>query len=105
MKSKTSYLLRIQNLFTHVLDIHSYNTRLATTSKFYVMSSRLEQLKNSFSRFGVLLWNALPENIKMSTSGNLFKKKIHKAHINTFKHWEFVPYTILNSWNTEIKNL
>ena len=41
---------RIQNLFTHVWDIHSYNTRSATTNKFCVMSSSLEQLKNSFSR-------------------------------------------------------
>ena len=39
---------RIQNLFTHVSHIHSYNTRSATTNKFYVMSSRLERLKNSF---------------------------------------------------------
>ena len=51
---------RIQNLLTHVSDIHS-NTISATTNKFYVMSSRLEQLKNSFSRFGVWLWNALPK--------------------------------------------
>ena len=41
---------RIQNLFTHVSDIHSYNTRSATTNKFCVMSSSHEQLKNSFSR-------------------------------------------------------
>ena len=42
---------RIPNLFTHVSDIHSYNTRSETTNKFYVMSSLLEQLKNSLSRF------------------------------------------------------
>ena len=59
---------RIQKLFTHVSDIHSYNTRSGTTNKFYLMSSRLEQLKNSFSSFGVRLWNALPENIKTSAS-------------------------------------
>ena len=64
---------RIQNLFTHVSDIPSYNTRSATTNKFCVMSSCLEQLKNSFSRrFGVRLWNALPENIEKSASGNSY---------------------------------
>ena len=52
--------------------IHSYNTRWsATTSKFCVMSSRLEQLKNSFSRSGVRLRNALPGNIKKSAGRNL----------------------------------
>ena len=44
--------VHIQNLFKHVSDIHSYNTRSATADKFYIMSSCLEQLKNSFSRFG-----------------------------------------------------
>ena len=77
----------IQNLFSHVSDIHSYNTRSATTNKFCVMSSSLEQLKNSFSRFGVRLWNALPENIEKSASGNLLKKQMHETLtcINIFK--------------------
>ena len=55
------------------------------TDKFYIMSSHLEQLNNSFSRFGVRLWNALPENIKTSARRNVFKKKIHETLINTFK--------------------
>ena len=79
---------RIQNLFTHVSDIHSYNTRSATTNKFCVMSSSLEQLKNSFSRrFGVRLSNALPKNIEKSASGNLSKKQMHEtlSCINIFK--------------------
>ena len=67
---------RNKNLLTHVSDIHSYSTRWsATTNKSGVMSSRLEQLKNSFSRFGVRLWNALPRNIKKSASRNLLKKQ------------------------------
>ena len=76
---------RFQYLFTHVSDIYSYNTRSATTNKFYLMSSRLKQLNNSFSRFGVCLWNALHENIKKSASRNLFKKQIHETLINIFK--------------------
>ena len=78
---------RIQNLFTHVSDIHSYNPRSATTNKFCVMSSSLEQLKNSFSRFGVRLWNALPENIEKSASGNLLTKQMQETLtcINIFK--------------------
>ena len=52
--------VHIQNLFKHVSDIHFYNTRSAIADKFYIMSSLLDQLKNSFSRFGARLWNTLP---------------------------------------------
>ena len=61
---------RIQNLFTRFSDIHSYNTRSRTTNKFYVMCYCLEQLKNSFSRFRLRLWYALPENIKTSAGSD-----------------------------------
>ena len=64
----------IQDLFKHVSDTHSYNTRSATAEKFYIMSSRLDQLKNSFSRFGARLWNSLPDNIRKSDNRKLFKK-------------------------------
>ena len=74
--------VHIQNLFKHVSDIHSYNTRSATVDKFYIMSSRLVQLKNSFSRFGARLWNSLPDNIKKSDNRKLFKKQIHEIPIN-----------------------
>ena len=106
MMSKTSWLdpPPFQNLFTYVSDTHSYNTRSATTNKFLChVSSRFEQLKNSFSRFGVQLWNALPENIKKSASRNLFKKQIHETLINIFKQKNLylTPSSILE----RIKNL
>ena len=77
--------VHIQNLFKHVSDIHSYNTRSATADKFYIMSSRLDQLKNSFSRFGARLWNSLPDNIRKSDNRKLFKKQIHEILINILK--------------------
>ena len=80
MKSKTSLLLPIFKIYLHTSQISIPTTpdqQLPT--KFYVMSSRLKQLKNTFSRFGVPLWNALPENIKKSASRNLFKKQIHES--------------------------
>ena len=52
---------------------HSYNARSATADKFYIMSSRLDQLKNSFSRFGTRLWNSLPDNIRKSDN-NIIQK-------------------------------
>ena len=58
----------IQQLFKHVSDIHSYNTRSVTTNKFYVMPSRVDQQKNSFSRLGVLkiAMSYLPASISYS---------------------------------------
>ena len=77
--------------------IHSYNTASATADKFYIMSSRLDQLKNSFSRFGARLWNSLPDNIRKSDIGKLLKKQIHEILIK-FKKKEnayFTPSSIL----------
>ena len=65
--------VHIQNLFKHVSDVHSYITRSATADKFYIMSSRLDQLKNSFSRFGAPLWNSLLDNIGKSDNRELLK--------------------------------
>ena len=51
------------NLFQKTSNIHSYNTRSSTSSKFYVKSSRLEIQNNSFSLLGVKLWNKIPRYI------------------------------------------
>ena len=58
----------IRQLFKHVSDIHSYNTKSVTTNKFYVMPSRVDQQKNSFSRLGVLkiAMSYLPASISYS---------------------------------------
>ena len=64
---------------------HSYNTRSATADKFYIMSSRLDQLKNSFSRFSAWIWNSLPDNIRNSDNRKLFKKQIHEILINILR--------------------
>ena len=76
----------------------------ATTNKSYDMSSRLGQIKNSFSWFGVQLsWNALPENIKNSASRDLFKKQIHKTLVNILKQENL--YLTSSSILEIIKNL
>ena len=49
----------VSNLF-HLFHIHSYNTRSSTSGKFYVKSTRLEIVNNSFSRLGIKLWNKIP---------------------------------------------
>ena len=75
VKNKTAPA-NIQNLFRNVSDVHSYNTRSAAAGNFYIMHSRLELLKSSFSRFGAKLWNIVPSNLKELNNKN-FKKQTH----------------------------
>ena len=60
--------LNILKFFQKLSVVHSYNTRSSTSEKFYVQSSRLEIQKRSFSRFGVKLWNEIPQRNKASPS-------------------------------------
>ena len=93
----------IRQLFKHVSDVHSYNTRSATTNKFYVLPSRADQQKNSFSRLGVRVWNALPENITKLKTNNLFKKRLHELLINILKPEN--SYPSIASIISKIKNI
>ena len=67
--------LNILNFFQKLSVVHSYNTRSFTSGKFYVQSSRLEIQKRSFSRFGVKLWNEIPQRVK-ALSTKAYKREI-----------------------------
>ena len=67
--------IKICDLFSYVADQHSYNTRAARNKNMYCLHSRLSIQYKSFSRFGVRLWNAIPQDIK-SLSKKTFKKKV-----------------------------
>ena len=65
------------NLFQKTSNIHSYNTRSSSSGKFYVKNLRLEIQNNSFSRFGVKLWNKIPSYIS-DLPKKVFKRKKEK---------------------------
>ena len=65
------------NLFQETSNIHSYNTRSSSSGKFYVKNLRLEIQNNSFSRFGVKLWNKIPSYIS-DLPKKVFKRALHK---------------------------
>ena len=65
------------NLFQKTSNIHSYNTRSSSSGKFYVKNLRLEIQNNSFSRFGVKLWNKIPSYIS-DLPKKVFKRVLHK---------------------------
>ena len=64
------------NLFQKTSNIHSYNTRSSSSGKFYVQNLRLEIQNNSFSRFGVKLWNKIPSYIS-DLPKKVFKRVLH----------------------------
>ena len=84
VKNKTAPV-NIQNLFRNVSDVHSYNTKSAGGGNFYIMHSRLELQKSSFSRFGARLWNSIPSNLKELNNKN-FKEQIHKMLIEILEN-------------------
>ena len=59
-----TYLGMIAFYYLKISTIHSYNTRSRTSSSFHVKSSKLEIHKNSFSCFGLKLWNEIPRHIR-----------------------------------------
>ena len=72
------------NLFQKTSSIHSYNTRLSTSGKFYVKSSRLEIQNNSFSQLGVKLWNGIPRYIT-DLPKKTFKRVLRKLLFDIFE--------------------
>lgn len=73
--------INIQNLFTSVANIHSYNTRASSSENLYMKHSRTNLLKNSFSRVGVKMWNQIPYETRNS-SRRLFKKSVRTLLFN-----------------------
>ena len=72
--SNSLTLSNISNLFSFQSNIHSYNTRSSSRGDYYVKHSRLD--KNSFTRYGVKIWNSLPcEMLQMSK--NNFKINVN----------------------------
>ena len=68
----------ISTLFTYSNTMHHYHTRFSSKNNFYIKRSRINQLKNSFSRIGAKIWNSVPPDIRKLSKHN-FKKKLQEA--------------------------
>ena len=44
--------------------MHTYKTRASTSEHFYTKESQLNVKRNAFSRFGVKIWNGIPQILK-----------------------------------------
>ena len=51
----------VSNLFTYS-SRHHHNTRFSAAGNFYIKHSRMDHLKNSFSRIVAKIWNSIPDS-------------------------------------------
>ena len=51
-------------LFSQISSVHTYQTRASTSEYFYAKESRLNFKRNAFSRFGVKIWDGIPQILK-----------------------------------------
>ena len=70
--------LSISTLFNYSNTIHQYHTRFSSKTNFYIKRSRINQLKNYFSRIGGKIWNSVSPDIRKLSKHNL-KKKLHEV--------------------------
>ena len=59
-------------------DVHTHNTRHA--NNMYIPLLKYQTSRKSVKYSGVITWNAIPANIKMSPSVASFKRK-YKMHL------------------------
>ena len=67
----------IQTLFANIKDHSKYSLRSSTHNKLFVLSTH----QKSFSYTGVIIWNALAENIKKSKTFAKLKQLYIKKNI------------------------
>ena len=76
---------KLLDLFTRADSVHPYNTRSASTGRFYIKHSRLKQQSHSFSRIGCKIWNGLPEHLRTKNK-TCFKKCIQQTLLQLLEY-------------------
>ena len=70
-----------ENFFKTVASIHSYNTKLASKSTYYLNTIKTNYGKFNFCFAAVKVWNNLDESIKHLPLKSFLKKQIHVKHL------------------------
>ena len=74
----------LNNLYSYTSDIHQGSLRSTTDNLLYVPKPKTEIFRNSFSYSGSMMWNAIPESVKQSSSVVMFKAKyLQWANVQT----------------------
>ena len=78
----------MSSLFTHAKSVHSHNTRFAANNSLH--NSRLH--RESFSYYGMKIWNSLPVAVRKSKTVEVFKMK-SKEHLMSIVSAESFEYS------------
>ena len=77
-----------ENFFKTVASIHSYNTRLASKSTYYLNTIKTNYGKFNFRFAAVKVWNNLDESIKHLPLKS-FKNKVMLNILQSYYSWVF----------------
>ena len=79
---KSNIFCDIQTMFTNIKDNSNYSLRSSANKKLFVPRTH----HKSLSYTGVIIWNALPENIKSSKTFTKFKNLYIKKTLEENKY-------------------
>ena len=68
------------SMFIYVSSAHQVNTRLANTNNLQLPKMNLQATQRNIRHSGVQIWAQVPEQIKVSSSINVFKQNIKRVN-------------------------
>ena len=68
---------KLRDLFKLVSDISSRETRQSQSLNIYIHKPRIELTKRSFTYYGAVLWNSLPDHVKLAPTLECFKSLLN----------------------------
>ena len=71
------------SIFTRVIIIHNYNTRLAAKQSYYLPFVRVNYGKFNIRFQGPSIWNSIDNDIKLSSIA-MFKKKMQVQYLESY---------------------
>ena len=69
---------------TKVTSIHNYNTRLAAKHSYYLPYARTNYGKFNIRFQGPSVWNTIDDNVKLSSSISVFKKRLKDQYFERY---------------------
>ena len=72
------------SFFTKVTSVHNYNTRFAAKHSYYLPYARTGYGKFNIRFQGPSVWNAIDDNVKLSSSISVFKKPLKDQYVERY---------------------
>ena len=72
------------SFFTKVTSVHNYNTRFAAKHSYYLPYARTNYGKFNIRFQGPAVWNAIDDNVKLSSFISVFKKRLKDQYVERY---------------------